>query len=193
MTVQTTIPYNDLFGNGTTTRFAFTFGIVESVDLIVIVAGVLQIEFSTYTIENLTEVGGDVVFTTAPADTDQVLILRRTTMTQNVDYETGLPFQAETHEWNLDKITYILQELIHGAFGGVDSSGNPVFITFDLDQTQQAYTITVTNTGGTDAILPSWVSAQYAGVFHGVVDLEANLPADEAVTTEPDGHFWIGI
>jgi hypothetical protein len=193
LTTQTNIPYDDLVADGTLLRYPFTYPIVENVDLIVLVGGVLQIEFSTYTLENITENGGDVLFVTAPAKDVRVLILRRTTMTQNVDYETGLPFMAETHEWNLDKITYILQELIHGAFGGVDSNGDPVFITFDLDAVQNTYSVTITNTGGTDAEIPAWVDATLAGVMHGEVMPAANLPADGAATTEPDGHFWIGI
>ena len=153
----------------------------------------LQIEFSSYTIENETDFGGDILFTEAPADGTRVLILRRTTMSQEVDYEDGEAFQAETHEFNLDKITYILQELIGGARGGLDADGNPIIITFDLDAVQNAYTVTITNTGGTDAEIPAWVDATYAGVMHGEVMLEANMPADESVTTDPDGHFYIGI
>jgi hypothetical protein len=154
---------------------------------------VLQIEYSQYTIENETDFGGDIVFAEPPPDETRVLILRRTTMTQEVDYETGLPFMAETHEWNLDKITYILQELIGGAWGGLDGDGNPIYITFDLDAIQNTYTVTVTNSGGTDAELPAWVDETYAGVMHGEVMPEANVPADESLTTEPDGHFFIGI
>jgi hypothetical protein len=198
MTTNTQIPYNDLVGNGTTVRYGYTFGIVENVDLIVLtqVTGgslVLQIEYSDYTLENLTDIGGDVLFTTAPADGIRVLILRRTTMTQNVDYEEGEPFQAETHEWNLDKITYILQELIGGAWGGLDGDGNPIYITFDLDAVQNAYTVTITNTGGTDAEIPAWVDATLAGVFHGEIMDEGDVPDDESVTTEPNGHMFIGI
>ena len=107
MTTNTQIPYVDLIGNGTTVRYPYTFGIVEHVDLIVLtqVTGddlILQTEYSNYTLENITDVGGDVLFTVAPVDDIRVLILRRTTMSQNVDYETDEPFQAETHEWNLD-------------------------------------------------------------------------------------------
>ena len=198
MTTNVQIPYNDLIGNGTTVRYPYTFGIVENVDLIVLtqVTGsdlVLNIEYSNYTLENITDIGGDVLFTTVPEDGVRVLILRRTTMSQNVDYETGEPFQAETHEWNLDKITYILQELIGGARGGLDADGNPIIITFDLDAVQNAYTVTITNTGGTDAEIPAWVDATYAGVMHGEVMLEVNVPADESATTDPDGHFYIGI
>ena len=200
MTTNVQIPYVDLIGNGTTVRYPFTFGIVENVDLIVLIAPAagssdltLQIEYSQYTIENVTDVGGDVLFEIAPPADSRVLILRRTTMSQNVDYETDEPFQAETHEWNLDKITYILQELIGGAWGGLDGDGNPIYMTFDLDAVQNAYTVTITNSGGTDAEIPAWVDETYAGVMHGEVMDAASIPADESVTTDPDGHFYIGI
>ncbi|MBT8438175.1 MAG: hypothetical protein KJO91_00505 [Gammaproteobacteria bacterium] len=193
MTTQVNIPYIELEGDGTITDFAFNYPIVENVDLIVLVDGVLQIEYTSYTLDELTENGGEVIFTEAPADGASVLILRRTTMTQNVDYETDEPFQAETHEWNLDKITYILQELITGAWGGVDANGDPVYLTFDLDADPDEYYVTVTNTGGTDADLPMWTSNEYAGVYAATVDEAANIPADESATTKPDGYIWIGI
>jgi hypothetical protein len=198
LTTPTQIPYNDLVADGTITRFPFTFGFVEHEDILVLtqVEGsplVLQIEYSQYTIENETDFGGDIVFAEAPADEVRVLILRRTTMSQEVDYETGLPFMAETHEWNLDKITYILQELVGGAWGGLDGDGNPIYITFDLDAVQNAYTVTITNSGGTDAEIPAWVSAALAGVYHGETVEAANLPAADSVTDKPDGYIWLGI
>lgn len=191
MTTQVNIPYTDLEGDGSITDFAFSFPIVENVDLIVLVGGILQIEYSDYVVDALTDDGGEVIFSEAPADGDRVLILRRTTMTQNVDYDSDEPFMAETHEWNLDKITFILQELITGAWGGYDTDGNPVYLSFDLDATQQAYTLTVTNTGGTDAVLPAWESGTLAGVYHG--ETTDSAPADEAVTTKPDGYIWLEI
>lgn len=189
MTVNVQKPYNDLVGSGSITRFAFTFGVVETYDIVILVAGVLQVESSAYVLENLTDIGGDIVFTTAPALDASVLILRRTTMTQQVDYVSGSPFQAETHENGLDKIIYILQELIGGAFGGLDSNGDPVYLSFDLSVTAGVATVTINNSGGTDAVLPAWVSGTKAGVFHG--EITDSAPADESATTEEDGYVWI--
>lgn len=183
------VPYVDLVGDGIKTIFSYTFGIVETFDLLVLVDTVLQIENSAYTIENLTDAGGDIVFATAPDDGDRVLILRKTTITQNVDYEPFSAFPSETHEFNLDKITYILQELLGGAFGGKDSDGNDIILSFDLSVTAGVTTVTINNTGGTDAVIEPWVSGETAGVFLGELTLSA--PADESVTTEPDGKMWI--
>ncbi|RLD56787.1 MAG: hypothetical protein DRI97_06735, partial [Bacteroidetes bacterium] len=120
MTTNTQTPYADLEANGTQTDFPFTFSIVENIDLLVLVDGVLMIEYSSYTISGLTDEGGVIAFVEPPPAGVRVLILRRTTISQNVDYELYDGFPAETHEWNLDKITFILQELLSGAFGGVD-------------------------------------------------------------------------
>ena len=197
MTTDVNVPYEDYTADGVIDRFAFTYPIVENVDQIVLVDSqdgeglILQVEFSAYIIENLTDDGADIVFQPnfIPIDEARVLILRRTTITQNVDYELFEGFPAETHEFNLDKITYILQELLGGAFGGKDSDGNPVYISFDLSTTAGVTTVTINNSGGTDAEIPPWVSGETAGVFHGELTLAA--PEDEAVTTKADGYMWI--
>lgn len=197
MTTNTNIPYEDLTADGVLTDFPFTFPIVENEDLLVLVDNndglllVLQLEFSAYNIENLTDEGGDIVFQSnfIPTSNARVLILRQTTITQNVDYTLFNAFPAEIHEFNLDKITYILQELLSGAFGGVDSDGNPVFLSFDLSTTAGVTTVTINNSGGTDALIQPWVSGETAGAFHAELTLSA--PADESVTTQPDGHMWI--
>ena len=186
MTVPVQIPYNSLVGDGSITTFVFTFGLVENYDLVVAVDGTVVLEYSDYTIENLTDDGGEVEFIDAPEG--DILILRRTTMTQQVDYVTGEAFPAETHEWNLDKIVYILQELLQGVLD--DGSGG--FLTFDLSTTPYAAYVTINNSGGTDADIPAWVSGTLAGVYHGEYGLEASLPADEALTDKPDGYVWLG-
>ncbi len=140
----------------------------------------LLTESSEYTIENVTDEGGEIEFTTAPESGAVVLILRRTTISQQTDY-TEAAFPIETHEANLDKITYILQDLINGDLDG---------LTFDLDAVAGAISILITNSGGTDATLPDW-ELDKAGVFHGEITYAA--PADESVTTEADGHFWLEI
>jgi len=182
MTVPVQIPYNSLVGDGSITTFVFTFGLVENYDLVVAVDGTVVTEYSDYTIENLTDDGGEVEFIEAPAG--DILILRRTTMTQQVDYVSGEAFPAETHEWNLDKIVYILQELRQGLLDGL--------LSFDLSTTPYAEYVTVNNSGGTDADIPAWVSGTLAGVYHGEYGLEASLPADEALTDKPDGYVWLG-
>jgi hypothetical protein len=165
---------------------------VENLDLLVFVDNVLVVESSVYTVENLSDEGGDIEFVIAPSSGANVLIIRKTSITQQVDYQDFQPFPAETHEWNLDKLTYILQELLNGALSGIDSDGNPFTLTFNLSVTQQETTLTIVNSGGTDAALPMWESGTKAGVFAGELVPEASVPDDGTVTTKPDGYIWLG-
>ena len=190
MTTPVNKPYIILTGNGSLTDFAFSFPIIENTDLIVVVDDILQVEYSTYTIEDLTSEGGTVVFALAPVDGAIVQIIRKTTINQSVDYIEA-PFMAESHEGALDKVTYILQEQLDGGFAGTDSDGNIIYITFDLDVETGAKTMTITNSGGTDAVLPSWVSGVSAGVFHGEITTAA--PEDGEATPKPDGYVWIQV
>jgi len=188
MTTNVQIPYVIFIGDGSLTRYEYEFSIVGPEDLFVMVDDVLQVLYSAYTVENINDFGGDIVFVDPPAADSRVLIFRSTTASQNVDYESFSKFPADTHEWNLDKIVYILQELINGAWRGIDSDGNPFVLTFDLSVTAGQYTVTVNNSGGTDAVLPAWVSATFAGMYIGEI---GTAPADESATTRPDGYVWI--
>ncbi len=191
MTTDVQVPYIDVVGDGTKLLFTFEFSIVESMDLLVLVSGVLQVENSTYQVVNITDDGGEILFSEPPPAGSRVLIFRATTVSQNVDYRAFDKFPADTHEWNLDKITFILQELINGAFVGKDSDGNDVYMTFDLSVSAGETTVTIHNSGGTDAILPPWESGVSAGVFHG--ELTDSAPPDESATTKPDGYVWIEV
>lgn len=194
MTVTVQIPYVTLIGNGTVTTFPFTYGLTEEYDLYVQVDGVQQLEYTDYTIENVNELGGEVEFTEAPAADAVVLIYRFTTRSQEIDYETAEPFPLETHEQGFDKFMRILQELIMSTFNGLGDDGLPYQLTFDLSVTQQAVTVTIVNSGGTDAVIPMWTDAEFAGVYAGeVVPLDINMPADESVTTYPEGYIWLGL
>ena len=193
ITVQVQIPYNSLLGDGTLTTFVFTYGLTEEQDLYVLVDNVLQIEYSDYTIGDVNDDGGEILFSEPPVDGAVVLIYRFTTRSQEIDYITGEPFPLTTHENGFDKFMRILQELIMGTFTGIDGDGEPYTLTFDLSVTQQAVTVTIVNSGGTDAVIPAWTSDEFAGVYHGETMLEASVPADESVTTEENGHIWLGI
>jgi len=190
MTTDVQIPYIILHGNGVLTTFAFSFGFIENLDMYVIVDDVTFQEFTGYTISyDNNDRGGEIVFTEAPPDGSVVIIIRNTTYTQNVEYDNNVSFPAETHEWNLDKITYILQELLSGALKTIDENGNEIWLTFDLSVTAGELNVTINNSGGSNAVIPPWVSAQTAGVFHG--EITDSAPADEAATSKADGYVWI--
>jgi len=190
MTTDVKQPYTRLVGDGSNKTFTFEFPIVETLDLLTIMDGVLLIEYSSYTVQNLTENGGDIVFAVAPVSGADVLILRRTTISQQVDY-TESPFMAQSHEDVLDKIVYILQELINGAWTGVDEDGNLIVLTFDLSVTAGVASVTINNSGGTDAVLPKWESATTAGVFHG--EITTTAPVDGGPALVEDGYVVLVV
>jgi len=194
MTTSVIQPYTNLVGDGSKQTFTYYFPIVETLDLIVKVDDVQMVEYSHYIVQNLTENGGEVVFAIAPVSGADVLIGRRTTISQQVDY-TESPFPVQSHEDQLDKTIYILQELLSGLFYDPDtiygSDGEKVVITFDLSVTTGVTNVTINNSGGTDAILPAWTSGEKAGVFRG--EITTTPPEDGAVTTHDDGHVWIEV
>ena len=120
MTVSTTTLKNSYSGNGSTTTFAYGFKIFASTELKVYVrssAGVetLKSEGSgsaNYSVTNVgVAAGGNVVFVTAPASGETVVIVRDTALTQGTDYQPADPFGAADHEDALDKLTHIVQEV----------------------------------------------------------------------------------
>jgi len=64
-----------------------------------------------YTVTNAgNDLGGNVVFNTAPADGNTVFIRRSLPITQLTDYVENDPFPAESHEDALDKLTMLIQQ-----------------------------------------------------------------------------------
>lgn len=89
-----------------------------------------QIENIAYTVENVTEFGGDVVFVVAPLDTLIVLIERRTPIAQQVNLEPFTEFPANTIEFAYDKLTRIAQEQDGKIQDGDGSQPNLVLSVF---------------------------------------------------------------
>lgn len=116
MTISTTesrISYN---GNGVTTIFAFPYRFFTNTDLTVILVDALGASTTLvlntdYTVTGADEsAGGTVTLSVAPAVGERLVIARVVPLTQEVDYITGDPFPAETHEGALDKLTAIVQQ-----------------------------------------------------------------------------------
>ena len=98
MTVTVQNPSIEYQGDGVTTLFTFNFRLLQDTDLKVFIDTVQQVLFSDYTIQNLTEAGGEVHFNTPPADQTKVLLIRATSKTQQIDYEPFTPFSAESND-----------------------------------------------------------------------------------------------
>jgi hypothetical protein len=147
--------------------------------------GVRLKEGVEYELEDFTEeFGGTMVFYEPPAVDDSVFIYRKTPITQQVDYVEDEPFPADTHEFQLDKDTRILQELF---FGGVAFGGE-----VDLASVPHETEVEITNTSGTNAFIQPWtIDGLLAGVSMGeVVPDGENAPLDGNPTTKPNGYLW---
>lgn len=129
MTVNLEIPSVAYIGDGVITTFAFVFTVSGDSSLVVTVDATEQIENVDYSVENVTEFGGDVEFFVAPADQSTILIQRKTPMTQQIDLEPFTEFPANTLEGGLDKLQKQIQEF-HG--GVLDGSGSPFNIVLSV-------------------------------------------------------------
>ena len=116
MTVSSLTVKNSYNADNTTTSFAYTFPIHSTSELTVILRAsngteTIQTITTHYSIVDNGSAGGQVIFGTAPATGNTVVLLRDTNLTQETDYIANDPFPAETHEAALDKITLQQQEL----------------------------------------------------------------------------------
>ena len=116
MTISTLVVKNSYNGDGSATQFAYQFPIHSTSEIKVIersAAGVETIKVlgTHYSITDNGAAGGQVNFNTAPASGVEVVLIRDTNLTQEVDYIANDPFPAETHEGAIDKLTLQIQEL----------------------------------------------------------------------------------
>ena len=116
MTVSSLNVKNSYNGDNTTTSFSFTFPIHSAAELQVIERSSLGTETvktlnTDYTLVDNGASGGTITFGTAPANGVTIVLLRNTSLTQEVDYVSNDPFPAETHEGALDKLTLQVQEV----------------------------------------------------------------------------------
>jgi len=170
-------------GNGINTDFSFIWTSSVVGENYVTLDDVLLTEGVEYEMEGYTpEQGGTAVFYTPPTGT--VVIYRQTPITQQVDYVEGDAFPAETHEFQMDKDTRILQEIRVGA----GQTGTSV----DLQSIPNEDSVRIANSAGTDALIEPWTAdGQLAGVSMGeVIEAGGAAPADGNPTTKPDGYIW---
>ena len=116
MTVSSAKTVKSHSGNGSQTEFPYDFKIFAAGDLTVIVRSSTGTETvksltSDYSVTNVGVVtGGDVVFTSAPASGETVVIRRDMDLFQETDYTPNDPFPASSHEDALDRLTFISQQ-----------------------------------------------------------------------------------
>ena len=119
MTLAATTTEVSYTGNGSTTAFTVTFaffGTGTNAELEVIErtiatgAETTKSNGSHYTVTGGSGSTGTVTAASAPADTVQWHIRRKTTQTQGTDYVENDEFPADSHENALDRLTMIAQE-----------------------------------------------------------------------------------
>jgi hypothetical protein len=185
MTVNFEIPIIKYQGNGNTTDFTFAWSSGDPNEIYVKLDDTLLTEGIEYELEDYTaDYGGTIVFNDAPTSSEIITIYRETPITQQVDYVDFESFPADTHEFQMDKDTRILQEMIFG--------GRSFATGVDLSATQYPEYVEVENTAGTNAILNPWTcNGLLAGVFLGeFLQYGQQRPVDGASTTKHDGYIW---
>ena len=136
MTISTTASRISYNGNGATTEFSFPYRFLTNADLTVIKiasdgAETTLVLNTDYTVTGADEdTGGLVTLSIAPLSGQRLVIYRSVAITQEIDYITGDPFPAETHERALDRLTMVAQQ----QQDAIDRSAKlPVTSTEDAD------------------------------------------------------------
>lgn len=112
MAVAEQTTYNASTGNGVTTVYPFTFKILAAADLQVYVDGSLKTLNSDYTVTGVgDDDGGDVTFTTAPANGTNVVRTRAMARKRDTDYQQQGDFLSTVVNPDFDRAILLLQDL----------------------------------------------------------------------------------
>lgn len=110
MAVPDQVPFNQYTANGVSVAFPYTFLIVEEGQLSIYLDGVLQA--SGYTVSGVgVSAGGNVTFTTAPANGVVVECIRETALTRTTDYPPNGDLLESTLDADFDKTWQAMQEI----------------------------------------------------------------------------------
>jgi len=117
MAVGSGVPYNAYTGNGVTTVFAYGFTLLNEDDLLVTVDGTVT---SSYTVSGVgVAAGGSITFSSAPANGAAVLLQRVIQLVRDAEYQTNGDLQAETINFDFDRLWTVVQNLRFDAARGV--------------------------------------------------------------------------
>ena len=115
MAVTNQVPVKSHVANGLTTLFAFDFLLLDDADLVVEVDGTPRTLGTHYTVSGVgNPAGGDITFTSAPANGATVIIYRLTALERATDYQDNGDLLAETINDDFDRIWLAMQELLAG-------------------------------------------------------------------------------
>lgn len=108
MTVQNVLSEASFTGNGATTSFVFNF---RADDIAWLTLSYLT-DFDQIILngDQVASPGGSIEYFTAPPSGQQIRISRNVPLTQDLDYTRYDPFDSESHESALDKLTMAIQD-----------------------------------------------------------------------------------
>lgn len=111
MTVPVQIPVTNHVGNGVTNTFPYTFRLLDAVDLVVMVNGSPKVLGAEYTVTGLgADSGGNVVFSTIPANLSAIALVRRVARKRDTDYQYAGDFQSNTVNEDFDRLVMMAQD-----------------------------------------------------------------------------------
>jgi hypothetical protein len=152
MTLTTTHNRLAYVGNGSTTVYPYTFLITAATDLRVYHDGVQQT--SGYTLSGVgLGLGGTVTYATAPATGVEIIFLRVTDQTQQVDLIEGDRLPAESVEGMFDKVYAVAQDLAERMDRTVripptsDFAGETIFLPDPADEANQGKALFISEDG----------------------------------------------
>ena len=112
MPVQATTRVNRSTGNGVTTVFPYTFKLISQSHIRVTVDGVVKTITTDYTVSGVGDAGGgNVTFTTAPANLAAVVLSGSAPYSRSTDYVRNGSFQEETVDNDFDLAVILMQQL----------------------------------------------------------------------------------
>lgn len=144
MTISSTTNRVNYTGNGVTTAFAFPYKFLANADLKVYQEGTLKTITTHYTVTGAgDDAGGTVTFLVAPANLDDVVIIRDPAILQGLDLVENDNLPAESLENSFDLITMVAQRLD--------------------DRISRAFVLNDADVSGPDLTIPSPVADEIIG------------------------------
>lgn len=144
MTISSTTNRRNYTGNGVTTDFPFPYKFLANADLKVYQEGTLKTITTHYTVTGAgDDAGGTVTFLVAPANLDDVVIIRDPAILQGLDLVENDNLPAESLENSFDLITMVAQRLD--------------------DRISRAFVLNDADVSGPDLTIPSPVADELIG------------------------------
>lgn len=108
--IKPVVPKVQYTGNGVTTVFPYTFAIFDDSDMVVYIGD--EIVESGYTVTGKGQTdGGNVTFSTAPADGVKITLLRNVPIERVTDFQEGGTFRPKNINDELDRQTAFAQQI----------------------------------------------------------------------------------